>query len=73
MSPRIETGYEAGDADELVPHNEVPVSASQVKPGVVLRKSHPLPGETCAATSKDDLGPLLPANWSAPTVPAFLS
>ena len=50
MSPRTETGYEAGDADELVPHNEVPVSASKVKPGVVLRKSHPLPGETCAAS-----------------------
>ena len=47
-SPRTETGYEAGDADELVPHNEVhEVSVSQVKPGVVLRKSHPLPGETC--------------------------
>ena len=49
-SLRTETGYEAGDADELVPHNEVPVSASQVKPGVVLRKSHPLPGKTCAAS-----------------------
>ena len=46
MSPRTETGYEAGDADELVPHNEVPVSASQVKSGVVLRKFTPLPGET---------------------------
>jgi len=47
MSPRTETGYEAGDADELVPHNEVPVSASQVKPGVVLRKFTSLPGEAC--------------------------
>jgi hypothetical protein len=51
MSPRTETGYEAGDADELVPHNEVPVSASQVKPGVVLRKFTSLPGETCPASS----------------------
>ena len=49
-SPRTETGYEAGDADEFAPQNEVPVSASQVKPGVVWRKSHPLPGETCAAS-----------------------
>ena len=49
MSPRTETGYEAGDADELVPHNEVPVSASQVKSGVVLRKFTLLPGETCLA------------------------
>ena len=49
-SLRTETGYEAGDADELVPHNEVPVSASQVKPGVVLRKFTSLPGETCAAS-----------------------
>ena len=47
MSPRTETGYEAGDADELVPHNEVLVSASQVKSGVVWRKFTPLPGETC--------------------------
>jgi len=46
-SPRTETGYEAGDADELVPHNEVRVSASQVKLGVVLRKFTSLPGETC--------------------------
>ncbi len=46
-SPRTETDYEAGDADELVPHNEVLVSASQVKSGVVLRKSRPLPGEAC--------------------------
>ena len=50
MSPRTETGYEAGDADELVPHNEVPVSASQVKPGVVWRKFTSLPGETCPAS-----------------------
>ena len=49
-SPRTGTGYEAGDADEFAPQNEVhEVSASQVKPGVVLRKSRPLPGETCAA------------------------
>ena len=47
MSPRTETGYEAGDADELVPHNEVSVSASQVKPGVVSGKFTPLPGEAC--------------------------
>ena len=47
MSSRIETGYEAGDVDELVPHNEVLVSASQVKSGVVSRKFTPLPGETC--------------------------
>ena len=48
-SPRTETGYEAGDADEFARQNEVhEVSASQVKPGVVLRKSHPLPGETCS-------------------------
>ena len=45
MSPRTETGDEAGDVDELVPHHEVPVSASQVKSGVVLRKSRPLPGD----------------------------
>ena len=49
-SPRTETGYEAGDADELVPHNEVLVSASQVKSGVVLRKFTSLPGETCPAS-----------------------
>jgi hypothetical protein len=47
MSLRTETGYEAGDADELVPHNEVPVSALQVKPGVVLGKFTSLPGEAC--------------------------
>ena len=41
-SLRTETGCEAGDADELAPHSEVRVSASQVKPGVVSRKSHPL-------------------------------
>ena len=56
-SPRTETGCEAGDADELAPHSEVRVSASQVKPGVVPRKSHPLPGETSAwadrATGRD--------------------
>ena len=48
-SPRTGTGWEAGDADELAPQSEVPVSASQVKPGVVLRQSRPLPGETCPA------------------------
>jgi hypothetical protein len=48
-SSRTETGCEAGDADELAPHSEVRVSASQVKPGVVSRKSPPLPGETCPA------------------------
>ena len=37
--PRTETGYEAGDADELAPHSEVRVSASQVKPRVVSGKS----------------------------------
>ena len=47
-SPRTGTGYEAGDADELVPHNEVlGVSASQVKPGVVWGKFTFLPGEAC--------------------------
>jgi hypothetical protein len=46
-SLRTETGYEAGDADELVPHNEVRVSASQVKSGVVLGKFTSLPGEAC--------------------------
>jgi RNA-directed DNA polymerase len=46
-SSRTETDYEAGDADESAPHDEVPVSASQVKAGVVPRKSRPLPGETC--------------------------
>ena len=47
-SSRTETGYEAGDADELVPHNEVhEVSALQVKSGVVPRKFTPFPGETC--------------------------
>jgi len=46
-SPRTETGCEAGGADEFARQNEVPVSAPQVKPGVVPRKSRPLPGETC--------------------------
>ena len=46
-SSRTGTGYEAGDMDELAPHNEVLVSVSQVKPGVVPRKSRPLPGEAC--------------------------
>ena len=49
-SPRTETGYEAGDADELAPQSEVPVSASQVKPGVVLGKFTSLPGEACPAS-----------------------
>jgi hypothetical protein len=48
-SPRTETGYEAGDVDELARQSEVPVSASQVKPGVVLGKFTPLPGEACGA------------------------
>ena len=30
MSPRTETGYEAGDADELAPHSEVLDSLPQV-------------------------------------------
>ena len=46
-SSRTGTGYQAGDADEWAPHHEVPVSASQVKPGVVPRKSRPLPEEAC--------------------------
>ena len=46
-SPRTETGCEAGGADELARQSEVPVSATQVKSGVVPRKSRPLPGETC--------------------------
>jgi len=45
--PRTETGYEAGDADELAGTSEVQVSVSQVKPGVVSGKSRPLPGEAC--------------------------
>ena len=49
-SPRTEMGYEAGDGDEFAPQHEVPVSASQVKPGVVSRKFMPLPGETCPAS-----------------------
>ena len=49
-SPRTEMGYEAGDADELARQSEVPVSASQVKPGVVLGKFTSLPGETCPAS-----------------------
>lgn len=48
-SPRTETGYEAGDVDELARQSEVPVSASQVKLGVVSGKFTPLPGETCPA------------------------
>lgn len=46
-SPRTETDYEAGGADELAPQSEVPVSAPQVNSGVVPRKSRPLPGEAC--------------------------
>ena len=49
-SLRTETGYEAGGVDKLAPQSEVQVSTPKVKPGVVLRKSHPLPGETCAAS-----------------------
>ena len=49
-SPRTETGYEAGGADEFARQNEVPVSVPQVKSGVVPRKSRPLPGETCPAS-----------------------
>ena len=41
-SSRTETGYEADGADEWAPHHEVPVSAPEVKPGVVPRKSRPL-------------------------------
>ena len=44
---RRRTGYEADDADELARQSEVPVSGSQVKPGVVLGKFTLLPGETC--------------------------
>jgi len=36
-SPRTKTGCEAGDADEFARQNEVRVSASQVKPGVVWK------------------------------------
>jgi RNA-directed DNA polymerase len=50
-SPRTETGCEAGGADEFARQNEVPVSATQVKPGVVPRKSRPLPGEACPIRS----------------------
>ena len=49
-SPRTEMGYEAGGVDELAQQSEVPVSASQVKPGVVSRKFMPLPEETCPAS-----------------------
>ena len=51
-SPRTGTGYKAGDADEFASQNEVPESASQVKPGVVSGKARPLPRETCAASSR---------------------
>ena len=50
-SPRTETGCEAGGADEFARQNEVPVSATQVKSGVVPRKSRPLPGEACPIRS----------------------
>ncbi len=46
-SPRTETGYEVGGADEFAPQNEVPVSAPQIKPGVVPCKPRPLPREAC--------------------------
>ena len=46
-SPRTEMDYEAGDVDELARQSEVPVSASQVKPGVVLGKFTSLAGEAC--------------------------
>jgi RNA-directed DNA polymerase len=49
-SPRTEMDCEAGGADELARQSEVPVSATQVKSGVVPRKSRPLPGETCPAS-----------------------
>ena len=53
MSPRTGTGYEAGDADELVPHNEVQGSASQVSLGLCGESSRPyrgdLPGEPSIA------------------------
>ena len=49
-SSRTEMGYEAGDVDELARQSEVLGSASQVKPGVVLGKFTPLPGETCPAS-----------------------
>lgn len=45
--PRTGTGYEAGDWDEWAGPHEVLLSESSVKPGVVPRKSRPLPGETC--------------------------
>ena len=50
-SSRTEMGFQAGGADESAPHDEVPVSATQVKPGVVPRKSRPLPRETCPPRS----------------------
>lgn len=46
-SPRTGTGYEAGDTDKLAPHNVLPDSVSQVKPGVVPGKCTRLLGETC--------------------------
>jgi len=49
MSLRTEMGYEAGDVDDLARQSEVPVSASQVKPEVVLGKFTSLPGEACPA------------------------
>jgi hypothetical protein len=49
-SRRTEMGYEAGDVDEFARQSEVPGSASQVKPGVVLGKFTSLPGEACSAS-----------------------
>jgi hypothetical protein len=56
-SARTGTCFEAGGGDELAPHREVRVSASEVKPGVVSRKLTRLLGETSAwavrATGRD--------------------
>ena len=51
-SLRTETGYEAGGADELARQSEVLVSASQVKPEVVLGKFTSLPGEACLVSGR---------------------
>jgi hypothetical protein len=45
MSPRTETIYKAGNADELAQHSEVFCSALKVKIGVVYRNNMLLPGE----------------------------
>lgn len=50
--PRTGTGYEAGDWDEWASYHEVLLSESAVKPGVVSRKSPPLPRETCPPYSR---------------------